>query len=456
MDPNDGTRQPEPGPNRAGARDEGPLLDDAAATQRTPRSALAAAARHVAVDLGPLKRSRDLRVLFVGRGVSFAGAMMTFVAVPYQAYRITHSSLVVGLLSLCELVAMLLTGFVGGVLSDAVDRRLMLRVTEVGLSLGSVGLLVNAVVGRQLWVLFVFAFVQAGLDGLQRPSLDALIPRLAAPEDMAAATAVMSLSTQVGQVAMPAVAGVLLSTIGLAGAYSIDVASFVVSLVALWRLGVAPPPADDAEISLKAVADGLRYAWTRRDLLGTYLVEINAMLFGMPNALFPQLSTHLGGASALGVLYSAPGAGTMLVTLTSGWTKRISRQGGLIAVAASVWGLAIVALGFSGRLWEASLALVVAGGADMVSGLGRMTVWNESIPDRLRGRLAGIEFLSYSVGPTLGNVESGVVESLAGLRASIVSGGALCVVGSAAVSLALPALRHYRSEAGRRQRDASG
>jgi len=407
----------------------------------------------LAIDLGPLRRSRDLRLLFIGRGVSFAGSMLTFVAVPYQAYRISHSSLVVGLLSLAELAALLLTGMLGGALADAADRRRILRLTEAGLTLGSGALLANALLGGQLWVLFVVAFFQAALDGLQRPSLDALIPRLVPVEDMAATSAVMSLNTQVGMVAVPALAGLLLSGVGVGGAYALDVGTFVVSMACLWRLGAVAAPAEDSEVSVRAVAEGLRYAFRRRDLLGSYVVDINAMFFGMPNALFPQLAARMGGATVLGVLYSAPAAGSFLVTLASGWYRRVNRQGLVIAVAAAVWGAGIIALGFAGALWEAALALVVAGGADMVSGLGRMTMWNESIPDGIRGRLAGIEFLSYSTGPTLGNVESGVVESLAGLRASIVSSGVLCVIGSAAVALALPAFRHYRSEEGRRHRE---
>ncbi|HVA43498.1 MAG TPA: MFS transporter [Acidimicrobiales bacterium] len=407
----------------------------------------------LAIDLGPLRRSRDLRLLFIGGGISFAGTMLSFVAVPYQAYRISHSSLVVGLLSLAELAAMLLTAMVGGALADAADRRRMLRWTEAGLALGSAALLANALVGGRLWVLFLVAFLQAGLDGLQRPSLDALVPRLVPVEDMAATSAVMSLRSQIGMVAVPALAGLLLSAIGVGGAYAIDVATFAVSLFCLWRLGATPPPAEDAELSVRAVMEGLRYAVRRRDLLGSYVVDINAMFFGMPNALFPQLAARMGGASVLGVLYAAPAAGSLLVTLASGgWSRRVSRQGLMIAIAAAVWGAGIIALGFAGALWEAALALVVAGGADMMSGLGRMTMWNESVPDAIRGRLAGIEFLSYSTGPTLGNVESGVVESLAGLRASIVSGGVLCVIGTAAVALALPAFRRYRSEEGRAHR----
>jgi MFS family permease len=408
------------------------------------------------LDFGPLRRSRDLRLLFVGGGASFLGTMLGSVAVPYQLYRQSHSSLVVGLVSLAELGALLITGLVGGVLADAVDRRRLLRLTEAGLGLTAVALLVNSLIGRSLPVVFLVVFLQAGLTGLQRPSLDALIPRLVSPEDIAGASAVMSLRYQVGQIAGPALAGLAISGFGLPTVYGIDATTFLVSMVALWRLGATPAPAEGSEISLKAVGAGLRYAWSRPDLLGSYVVDVNAMFFGMPEALFPQLAGHLGGPAVLGVLYSAPAAGALLVTVSSGWHRRIGHQGRLILIAASVWGLAIVGLGFAGQTWEAAAALVVAGGADMVSGLGRMTMWNESVPDAMRGRLAGIEMLSYTSGPTLGNVESGVVESLAGLRASIVSGGLLCTLGTAAVALTLPALRSYHSESGRSRRTEPG
>ncbi len=416
-------------------------------------SALRALLSHAHIDLAPLRRSRDLRLLFVGGGISFAGSMLTFVAVPYQAYRLTRSSLVVGLLSLAELVGLLLTGLLGGALADALDRRMLLRVTEAGLAAGSIALLANSLVGRpQLWVLFAVSFLLAALDGIQRPALDSLVPRLVPTEQLAATSALLALRSELGMIAAPALSGVVIAAGGLPVAYGLDVATFACSGVTLALLGAAPPPAADAEISGRAVVDGLRYARSRRDLLGSYLVDVNAMFFGFPNALFPQLAVRLGGASVLGLLYAAPAVGSALVSLTSGWTRRVRRTGRLVVVGACVWGAGIAALGFAPSAGLAVASLVAAGAGDMVSGIGRSTMWNESIPDTLRGRLAGIELLSYSSGPTLGNVEAGLVESFAGLRASIVSGGVLCVLGAVALAAALPALWRYDSVAGRRLR----
>ncbi len=404
------------------------------------------------MDLSPLRDSRDLRLLFAGGGISFAGSMLTFVALPYQTYEISHSSLVVGLLSLVELVPLLVTAFIGGALADAVDRRRMVRWTEAAMCVVSAGLVVNARLAHpQLWALFVAAFLFAGIDGLQRPSLDAMVPMLVRPDQLPATSSIMSMRTQLGMIAAPALTGVIIAAGGLTLTYLLDVGSFLVSL--LFLLGVrAMPPSGESDVSLHAIRLGLSYAWRRKDLLGTYLVDINAMFFGMPNALFPQIASHLGGASALGVLYAAPALGAFLVTATSGWAARVRRYGRMIAVAAAIWGAGIILLGFASSLLVAAIGLVVAGAGDMVSGLGRSTVWNQSIPDDLRGRLAGIEMLSYSSGPTLGNVEAGLLERLVGLRTSIVAGGALCIVGTAALSLLLPAFWHYDAREGEKYR----
>ncbi|HKH88611.1 MAG TPA: MFS transporter [Acidimicrobiales bacterium] len=413
--------------------------------------------RHLRMDLSPLRESRDLRILFAGGGISFAGSMLTYVALPYQAYQLSHSSLVVGLLSLAELIPLLATAFIGGALADAVDRRRMLRLTEVGQCLATAVLVLNSALGRpQLWVLFAVSVVTAGVDGLQRPSLDAIVPQIVRPEQLAATSAIMSVRSQLGMIAAPALTGVIIAAGGLTLTYSLDVASFVISLGFLWRLGTMPPPAGDSDLSLAAIRAGLSYAWARKDLLGTYLVDMNAMFFGMPNALFPQIASHMGGASALGVLYASPAVGSFLVTLTSGWTAKVRRHGRMIAVAATVWGAGIVLLGFASALWVAALGLVAAGAGDMVSGLGRMTMWNQSIPDGLRGRLAGIEMLSYSSGPTLGNVEAGLVETFAGLRTSIVAGGVFSIVGTGLLSLALPAFWRYDAREGAKLRHATG
>jgi MFS family permease len=409
------------------------------------------------IDVAPLRRSREFRLLFIGQGVSFFGSMVTYVTIPYQAYRISHSSLIVGLLSLTELVPLLITAFVGGALADSVDRRRMVRLTETAMCVVVGALVVNSSCAHpRLWVLFAVAFAAAGIEGLQRPSLDAMVPRLVSSEELPAASALSSLKGNLGMVAGPPVAGVLIVAVGLPITYGVDEATFLVSLVALALMRAVPPPPASDGVSLRSIGEGLQYARSRQDLLGSYLVDMNAMFFGIPTALFPQVASHFGGAAVLGVLYAAPSVGSLLVTLTSGWARRVRRNGRAVALAAAVWGFGIIGFGFARSLPLAVAALVLAGGADMVSGLFRTTMWNQSIPDSLRGRLAGIEMLSYSSGPTLGNVEAGLVESLAGLRASIVSGGALCVLGTAALVIALPKFWNYDAVQGARLRNDPG
>jgi MFS family permease len=398
----------------------------------------------MALDTAPFRASRDFRLLFVGQGISTAGTMITYVAIPFQAYALTRSSLVVGLISFSELIAILLMALVGGALADAVDRRRMVRLSELGLCL-SVGVLaVNASLRHpQLWVLFVVVIVAAALDAIRRPSLDAIVPRIVPPETLVAAAALDSLQGNLGMVLGPPVAGVLIATVGLPLTYGVDVATFIVSAVALTLMQAVPPAPDAAGVNLRAAMAGLRYATSRQDLLGSYAVDINAMFFGMPMALFPQIASGLGGPAVLGLLYTAPSAGSLLATLTSGWTRRVRHHGRAIAFAAASWGASIIAFGFAPSLWMALLALAAAGAADMISGLFRSALWNQTIPDAMRGRLAGIEMVSYSSGPALGNLESGLVGSLAGVRASVVSGGILCVVGTAVLSALLPKFWNY-------------
>jgi MFS family permease len=449
---------PAPEGSRAGPLPEPPELvavpEQVAGEAERPSRGLVSMFR---IDVAPLRRSKEFRLLFVGQGVSFFGSMVTYVALPYQAYHISHSSLIVGLLSLTELIPLLITAFVGGALADSVDRRRMVRLTESAMCLVVGALVVNSLSAQpRLWVLFAVAFAAAGIDGLQRPSLEAMVPRLVSAEELPAASALSSLKGNLGMVAGPPVAGVLIVAVGLPVTYGLDVGTFLVSLVALALMRAVPPPPESDGLSLRAIADGLRYARRRQDLLGSYLVDMNAMFFGIPTALFPQVASHFGGAAVLGVLYAAPSAGSLLVTLTSGWTRHVRRHGRAVALAAGLWGLGIVGFGFASSLPLAIAGLVVAGGADMVSGLFRTTMWNQSIPDLLRGRLAGIEMLSYSSGPALGNVEAGLVEVLAGLRASIVSGGVLCVVGTAALVAALPRFWNYDAAAGARLRAMPG
>ena len=396
------------------------------------------------IDFGPLRRRRDFRLLFVGQAVSLFGSEITFVALPYQAYHLTGSSLVVGLLGLAELVPLLGAAFIGGALADAFDRRRMMQLTELSFAVASLVLVANALLPHpHVWVLFAVSVVQATLSGLQRPSLDALTPRLVERDELMAAGALTSFRMTLGGIAGPALGGVLLATVGLATTYAVDTATFIVSLAALRMMRAVPPPPDAEPPSLRRIAEGLRYAGSRQELMGTYIVDVVAMFFGMPMALFPAAATHLGGPGVLGLLYAAPAAGSLLATVTSGWTAHVHRHGAAVCVAAAVWGGGIVVFGLAPGLGLALAGLVLAGAADMISGIFRTVIWNQTIPDHLRGRLAGIEQVSYSTGPLLGNVESGVVASLASLRASIVSGGVLCIAGVAVAALALPAFWRY-------------
>lgn len=396
------------------------------------------------VDITPLRRHRDFRLLFIGQMVSFFGTMITSVAVPYQVYQLSHSVLLVGMLGLAELAAILIFALLGGALADAADRRLMVLLTEAGLMAGSLLLAGNSVLSHPvLWLIFAIVILQASIDALQRPSLGAMLPRLVDRDELAAGAALGNLRGTLGMIAGPSLAGVLVAVAGLPATYLIDVATFVVGLACLALMKEVPPPADAERPSLRRVAEGIRYARSRPELIGTYVVDIVAMLFGMPMALFPAIAQGLGGPSVLGFLYAAPSVGSFAFTATSGWTRKIHRHGMGVIVAATVWGVAIVGFGVVPGLAAALVFLGIAGAADSMSGVFRQTIWNQTIPDSLRGRLASIELLSYSVGPTLGNFEAGVVASLTSIRFSIVSGGVLCVAGCLLCAFALPAFREY-------------
>jgi len=398
------------------------------------------------VDITPLRRHRDFRLLFIGRLVSFFGTMITVVAFPYQVYQLTHSVLLVGLLGVLEFAAILMFAMLGGALADAADRRSMVLLTEAGLMGCSLVLAGNAALASpQVWILFAITVVWGGLDAVQRPSLDAMLPRLVDRDELAAAAALNSMRSTLGQILGPALGGVLLAAIGLPLTYMVDVATFVVGLACLWLMRAVPPPVNAERPSLRRVVEGLRYARSRPELIGTYAVDMIAMFFGMPMALFPAIAQGLGGPGVLGMLYAAPAVGSFVFSATSGWTGRVHRHGMGVIVAAIAWGISIIGFGLAPGLVAALVFLALAGAADMMSGVFRQVIWNQTIPDSLRGRLASIEMLSYTSGPALGNFEAGLVASLVNLRFSIISGGVLCVAGCVLCAIALPAFRGYDS-----------
>jgi MFS family permease len=406
------------------------------------------------LDISPLRISRDYRLLFFGQLISAFGTAMSFVVVPVQVYQLTGSTLLVGLLSASEFALILLMAFVGGAYADFIDKRKMLRLTEIGQTLVTAMLVLNATLKYpQVWLLFVCAALHAGLVALQRPSFESLLQKIVPLDLMSSVSALNSLRWNVTTILGPSVAGIVLARYGASIAYSIDLVTFVASLTAVFLIrAVAAPTQIEERPTLKSVVEGLHYAWRRKEILGTYLIDMNAMFFGMPTALFPAMAANFG-AGTVGFFYAAPSVGALVATLTSGWAKKVNRHGLFVAVAAALWGVAMIFFGLAQNLYLALFFLALAGGFDMISGVFRMTIWSQTIPHYLRGRLAGLEMISYTSGPKLGDAEAGIVATLYSVRTSIVSGGILCVVGTVVISALIPQFIRYHGSEGIKQKD---
>ncbi|MFE3087147.1 Predicted arabinose efflux permease, MFS family [Streptomyces sp. ScaeMP-6W] len=409
-------------------------------------------------DLSPWRSSRDFRLLW-GQGlITFFGSTMALVALPLQIKELTGSPLAVGAMGAVELVPLVVFGLYGGALADAVDRARVIVSTEAGLGLLALILLVNSMLPEpMLWPLYVVAAGVAALAGLQRPALDSLLARIVPHEQLAAAAALNALRWQAGAIAGPAAAGLVVAYAGNVPAYATTVTCFAVSVLMCLRLSPAPPSENAAKPSLRGIAEGARYAWSRPVLLGTYAIDLAAMFFAFPNTIFPFLADELDADWSLGLMYAAGSVGSLLVSLTSGWASRMRRHGLLVVFGATGWGLAIAAAGWMSNVWLVLVCLALAGAGDMLSGLGRSTIWNQTIPDGLRGRLAGIEVLSYSIGPQLGQVRAGAMAGWTGARPAIWTGGLACVVSVGLLTAALPKLVTYDAhtdEDARRRREA--
>jgi MFS family permease len=410
--------------------------------------AIGKALRTVAVDYSLLRRRRDLRLLTIGYAVSLAGSEFTIVALAVQLYALTHSTVAVGLLGLAEFVPIVALALVGGALADAFDRRKLIWGAEFAAMIVSLALVANALLPHpSVAVLYVAAALFAAASAVMRPPLDALMPRLVERDELKAATAINWSTVQLATIGSPALAGVLIAATGVEWAYAVDVASFGASLSAFALMRTPPPPPDAEPPSLRGVIDGVKYAMSRQELIGSYVIDINAMFFGMPFALFPALAADYGGTAVVGLLFAAPGVGALIAMLTSGWSRHVHHHGRAIVFGASGWGLALIGFGLANDLWLALVFLVAAGAGDAISGIFRGVLWNETIPDRMRGRLAGVEMISWASGPTLGNTEAGVAAKLLGLRSSVVLGGVLCVAGSVVLAALLPRFWNYDSRA---------
>ena len=397
-------------------------------------------------DLAPLRDSAGFRLVFASRTVTALGTQASEVALLVQAKQLTGSPLVVGLLGVVELVPLVVFGLYGGVLADRFDRRALMRWCEAGLACCAVPLMVNALLPRPaLWPLFAVAAVWMATASLQRPSFDASVPRLVSREQLTAASALLSMSQSGCFLAGSALGGVLAVAPGPWLVYALDAATLITSFGFLTRLPPLPRAAGGEHAALRDLTAGLRYAAGRPDLLGSYLADLAAMIFAYPNALFPFVAAELHARWATGLMFAAPSVGAFGVTVFSGWMGRIRRHGLAIALSAAAWGLIMAGFGLSPDLAAALCCLVAAGAADMISGIFRTTLWNQTIPDALRGRLAGVELLSYGVGPPAGQLRSGAVASLTNVRFSLVSGGLICAGAVFAVCAVLSGFVRYRA-----------
>jgi MFS family permease len=366
---------------------------------------------------------------------------------PFQIKQLTNSYLAVGLMGLVEIVPLIVFGLYGGVLADHVDRKKMIWATEfAALALTSILLINSLIPNPKLWVLYLVGGLFAAVDGLQRPSADAILPRLVGHDDLPSASALMSLRWQFGVITGPALAGVLIATAGVKAGFTVDVITYVLSLLLLAKVKSVKPMKESEKPTFSSVVDGLKYATSRKDLMGTYLVDLAAMFFAMPNALFPFWAEKLNATWALGFFYAAGTVGAFAITFTSGWIKNYTRHGFAVMVAALGWGLAISLAGVFNSLWLVLLFLALAGASDQVSALFRSAIWNQSIADEYRGRLASIELLSYSVGPLGGQTRAGLVAERTSLRTSVISGGLLCIGFVSFFSAMLPEFRKYDSK----------
>ena len=387
-------------------------------------------------------------MLFTGQLVSFFGRQLTLVASSVQIFGLTHSSLQVGLLSFAQLGPIILCSFIGGTLADAVDRRKVLIVATVAMAFTSAGLAFNATLDNpHIWVLYLCTAVSAGFSSIDSPTRSAVVPSLVRRDQIPAAAALNQTGYQFGSVGGPAFAGVVIAVVSLSAAYWIDVGTFAIALITLLLLPPLLPEGGGTKAGFGSIKEGLRYVRGERSIQGVFLIDINAMVFGMPRALFPQLGTELyhGGAGTVGLLYAAPAAGAFVGAVTTGWVSRIRRQGVAVLWAVAVWGIAIAAFGVATWLPLGLLLLAIAGAADVISAVFRGTILQLHVPDRLRGRLQALNIAVVTGGPRVGDVEAGVVATATNAQVSVVSGGLACVAGVAVLAKLIPELAAWHA-----------
>lgn len=362
-------------------------------------------------------------------------------------YEITKSTFHVGMLGIVQLIPLVISGFWGGALADSFNRRKLVVVTEIASAIGNLLLVIFTISGSsEFWVLYVLAGVMAIFKGLERPPLEALTQQLISKTDIPKVSTLQSIKTTTGMILGPAIGGVLISSVGITATYSIDLVTYVLSIVCLYQLKDLPDLKEKKKATISSIVDGFSYAVKRPELLGTYVVDMASMTFAFPNPLFPAIAASMGDPGKLGWLYSAPAIGMFIGSLSSSWTHKVGRHGKAITIAAFFWCVGIFAFGLTSNFYLWLVFLVIAGFADMISGIFRATMWNETIPENYRGRLASVEMISYSSGPLLGNTFMGTLSEGVGMNKALMCGGVIGGVIVLILGLGIREFWNYQAE----------
>lgn len=376
------------------------------------------------LDISPLKENPNYRWLYLSQLISFFGSMITYVAIPFQMYEITESTFHVGMLGIVQLIPLVVSGFWGGAFADSFDRRKLIVLTQIAAALGNLLLAGFAISdSKNFWILYALSGLMAICKGLERPPLEALTQQLIKREEILKVSSLQSFKTTAGMIMGPAVGGILISSFGIVATYVVDFLTYLFSIYCLLQLKNFSVLSGKRKADINSIMAGFKYAIKRPDLIGTYVVDMASMTFAFPNPLFPALAKILGGTDKLGWLYSSVAIGALLATVTSGWTHKIVSHGKVITICAFLWCAGIAAFGLSENFYLAILALGFAGFVDMISGIFRSTIWNETIPAEFRGRLASVEMISYSSGPLLGNTFMGAMAESVGFENALMWGG---------------------------------
>lgn len=405
--------------------------------------------RRLVVDITPLRESPRFRILFLGQLLAHFGRQITIVAVPYQLFLITGSTLAVGVLGIVQFVPLMAASLIGGAVADAFDRRKLIVVGHLMLAVTAVGLMWNAsVAAPAVWPLYTLSALNAGISAINGPARMAAIPALLRRQLLPSGLALNSTMHEVAAAVGPALAGLLIARQSLQFTYAANAMIFAAAALTLVWVGPLHPEGGGRAVSVSSVTEGLRYLKGQPLLQSGFLIDLNAMIFGMPHALFPAIGTELfgGDATTVGLLYAAPGVGALIAALTSGWVGPVSRRGRVVVISVIVWGVAITIFGLISDLPVALVLLALAGGADVVSAVFRNTILQLVVPDSLRGRLSSVHVAVVGGGPRLGDLEAGGVAALTSVRFSVVSGGLACILGALAIARFMPQLWAYRDE----------